>query len=81
MESSKIVDKRADQSIREAHTDRIARLDRQQNGPNRVICPINPDHGGMGVHRDGEALLCTAVVQRQPTIKLCHGHQVLSASE
>lgn len=67
---------------REAHADRILRLDKIQSSPQGVVCPINPEHGRMGVHRDGEMLLCTYPIKRDSqSIKMCNGHAVVGASE
>ncbi len=72
---------RAEKQVREGHMDRILRLDKQQSGPDAVLCPINPDHGKMGVHADGNMLLCTYVTSRVSNIKLCNGHQAVSSGE
>jgi len=44
----------------EEHADLILRLDRQQSiqNPNAIVCPVDPDHGRLGVHSGGTWLMC-----------------------
>ena len=63
------------------NADRILRLDRQQGGPDGVKCPVNPDHGRMGVHISGDMLMCTAIIARQPSLRMCQGHVSVGAGE
>lgn len=76
-----IRDSRVDREAERSHADRILRLDRQQQGPDAKLCPINPDHGKMGVHRDGDKLCCTFITQRQPSLRMCNGMVPLGQSE
>lgn len=65
---------------REAHADRILRHDRAQAGPDGVKCPLNPEHGKMGVHRDGNALICCHLISKPPSnVKFCTGMVPISA--
>jgi hypothetical protein len=41
--------------------DLVFLLDKKQNDPaTKKVCGNNPDHGGLGVHGSGSAMLCTA---------------------
>lgn len=78
------VEKMMENAGREMMADRILRLDQIQSSPAGKVCPINPEHGRMGVHGDGGVLLCTAVISRgnsNQNIKLCNGHASLSIGE
>lgn len=82
---TEIIDNRSKRAVHEGRIDRVARLDRQQNADDGIRCPINPEHGRMGVHYSGESLLCTAIITRPTSnnqnLKLCTGHKVLSMGE
>lgn len=73
---------RGNKTVSEGRMDRVHRLDRQQGADTGIRCPINPEHGRMGVHATGEALLCTFPVKKSSaSVVLCTGHLQLSAGE
>ena len=47
--------------------DLIHTLDRRQGDPEtRIVCPKDADHGALGVHKSGIALVCTKCGHKQP---------------
>lgn len=75
------INRLAEDAGRMAHSDFILRMDRKQMGPHKELCPVNPDHGAMGVHGSGQTLLCTAITATQPSLRMCNGAKPLSRSD